>query len=148
MEPNVRKLLAELKATRELLRQAYKRNTYLEERLLLSGSDTEEFILESSEVYMIDPLQLRSLELEKNALSRETAYKFRPKHKELTDEEKLALYDQLKEKIKREGFDKNQPILVMLLRGNGEKDMIRKGHHRLAIAIELKLPLVPVRFVF
>jgi len=58
------------------------------------------------------------------------------------------VYDELKAKIGREEFRRDMPITVMLKRKDGKKDKILQGHHRLSIAIELGLDLVPVRFVY
>lgn len=55
---------------------------------------------------------------------------------------------ELKERMRRDGFDRNYPIEVMLLRNDGMRDQLWQGHHRLDIAIELGFPTVPVRFIF
>ena len=107
-----------------------------------------EFTVASSEVYMICPRQLRESGLELIQRNRENAYRSDRDRKHLSDQERGRLYDELKEKIEREGFRKDMPIMVMLLRDDGQHDKILQGHHRLSIAIELGLEAVPVRFVY
>jgi hypothetical protein len=110
-----------------------------------------DYSVESSEVYMLCPRQLRSLGLELLQRNRDNAYRSHPEHKQLSADERAALYDRLKAKIEREGFRPDMPITIMLLRDDKAddraKDKILQGHHRLSIAIELGLPAVPVRFV-
>ena len=79
--------------------------------------------------------------------TRENAYRSHKKYKRLSDDERAALYDELKNKIEREGFRPDLPITVMLRRTDDMKDKVLQGHHRLSIAIELGLAEVPVRFV-
>ncbi len=104
--------------------------------------------VESSEVYMLSPTYLRELGVELIQRSRDNAYRSHREHKQLSDEERAVLYDELKAKIKREGFRPELPITLMLRRKDDVKDKILQGHHRLSIAIELGLATVPVRFVY
>ena len=71
---------------------------------------------QSSEVYFIDPLQLRRLGLEVTQRNRQNAYGARPENGNEAQTEKTQRYDGLKAKIKREGFRPDKPITVMLLR--------------------------------
>jgi ParB-like chromosome segregation protein Spo0J len=50
--------------------------------------------------------------------------------------------ERLRKKIRKNGFDRNQPIEVVNVKG---KLIIRDGHHRTEAAIREKLPSVPVR---
>ncbi|MGL6339253.1 MAG: ParB/RepB/Spo0J family partition protein, partial [Waterburya sp.] len=50
--------------------------------------------------------------------------------------------ERLRKKIRKNGFDRNQPIEVVDVKG---KLIIRDGHHRTEAAIREKLPSVPVR---
>ena len=107
--------------------------------------------MESSEVYLISPIQLRNLELEQHpARNRNNAYDGNDELAHLTREQKEAKYDTLKHKIQQEGFRWKYPIIIILSRWSEErknkKDYLLQGHHRLQIAIELKLPTVPVSF--
>jgi hypothetical protein len=53
----------------------------------------------------------------------------------------------LKADIFSSGFDSKRPIIVRL-RTNTDPARIADGNHRLAIALELKLDHVPVRFEY
>ena len=106
------------------------------------------YSVQSSEVYEISPQCLRNLRLELKRRTRENAYRSHPNAKELTHVQRAERYDELKEKIRSEGFKSEFPIVVMLVRKNGNKDKILQGHHRLSMAIELGFPTVPVRFVW
>ena len=80
--------------------------------------------------------------------NREKAYGVsHPNGKNKTIEQRLEEYDKLKEAINKNGFSPDKPIIIMLRRKNG-KDKILEGHHRLAIAIDLGLDRVPVKFVY
>ena len=108
--------------------------------------------MESSKVYHISPIYLRSLDIEEDVPGRPRAVHDRENAYEgitrahLTREQKEERYDQLKESIEKDGFNEEYPILIMLRRENNE-DQIYEGHHRLNIAIELGLETVPVRFI-
>jgi hypothetical protein len=58
-----------------------------------------------------------------------------------SDEKRYDRWDTLKTNILTNGFDNKHPILIHL-----DSDNIIDGNHRLAIALELKLDYVPVRF--
>jgi hypothetical protein len=79
---------------------------------------------------------------------RENAYRSHSEFKHQSAEERGSIWDALRAKIAAEGFDSNQPITIQLLRKQGQKDQIKDGHHRLAIAIELGLKEIPIRFLF
>src|SRR5688572_14109422 len=104
--------------------------------------------VESSEIYMLCPRHLRALGIELIQRTRGNAYRSHPECRHMSDEQRGFLYDELKQTIEREGFRSEFPITIMLLRKDGVKDKILQGHHRLSIAIELRLPQVPVRFVY
>lgn len=108
----------------------------------------QKYSVESSEIYLISPEHLRDLGVELIRRTRINAFRSDKGRKHLSDAERAAIYDNLKEKIRREGFLREHPITVMLRRKNDAKDKILQGHHRLSIAIELKLAVVPVRFVY
>ena len=56
----------------------------------------------------------------------------------------LAHLSTVKKDILRDGFDPKHPIIIRL---EGNK-RIADGNHRLAVALELKLDYVPVRFEY
>jgi hypothetical protein len=102
--------------------------------------------IRSSEIYQISPQVLKALGLELMPRSGKKAYSS-PKYSHLSEEQRLGKYEALRESIKNNGFDPKHPIEVMLLRDGGKKDKLFQGHHRLAIAIDLNLLTVPVRFL-
>ena len=79
--------------------------------------------------------------------SRENAYRSHREQKHLSDDERGRHWDELKAGIAANGFDPAKPITIQLLRKNG-KDKIKDGHHRFAIALELGIAEIPVRFLF
>jgi hypothetical protein len=105
----------------------------------------------SSMVYFLSPVTIREMGLEKHRKTRDkcfeshTEYRGRPKEETLVERQKR--WDDLRDSIRLKGFDPRKPILIMLNRKNGNRDQIVQGHHRLAIAIDLQLREVPVRFV-
>ena len=107
-----------------------------------------EFTVMSSATYHIDPRELRRLNLELMQRNRDNAYTSHREYKHLTSEQRAEKYDELKQKIRTEGFNDAFPILIMIVRKNGTEDKILQGHHRLNIAIELNLLAVAVKFVY
>jgi len=106
---------------------------------------------QSSMVYFLDPVAIRKMKLEKHKKTRDKCfeshreYKNRPTLDTLAERQKR--WDDLRDSIAKNGFDPADPITIMLNRGDGDRDRIFQGHHRLAIAIGLQLREVPIRFV-
>ena len=107
------------------------------------GLEKGKWAVESSKLYYISPTHLREISVEKDIRTRDNAYSWVT---DLTEEEKKTKYDDLKQSIQNNGFDRHHPIIIMLKRVNN-RDTIVDGHHRLNIAIELGLETVPVKFV-
>lgn len=105
---------------------------------------------ESSNVYWLEPRRLREDRVEVNEQGSTTGryYDQCPRRGHLPDAERLRLYESLRAHFAERGFSENDAIRLMLNRTDAGKDKIIDGHHRLAIAIELKAPLIPVRFVY
>jgi ParB-like chromosome segregation protein Spo0J len=68
----------------------------------------------------------------------------------------FPIFNDLRNSMLRNGFDSNHPIIVTnaprnrqerLNKINDRPSYIMDGNHRLTIALELKLDLVPVRFL-
>ena len=105
----------------------------------------------SSHVYYISPIHLRNLRVEvsggrRRRRERDNAYEGKEEVQGWTYEQRVERYDQLKESIKKNGFNEEYPLIIMLRREGGQ-DKLFEGHHRLNIAIELGLATVPVRFM-
>ena len=106
---------------------------------------------ESSMVYFLNPLTIRKMGLEKHRKIRDKCFESHPEYrgrpKQVTLAERQKRWDDLRFSIAQNGFDPKQPITIMLNRKDGNRDQIFQGHHRLAIAIDLQLQEVPVKFV-
>ena len=105
----------------------------------------------SSHVYYISPIHLRNLRVEvsggrRRRRERDNAYEGKEEVQGWTYEQRVERYDHLKESIKKNGFNEEYPLIIMLRREGGQ-DKLFEGHHRLNIAIELGLATVPVRFM-
>ena len=73
----------------------------------------------SSKVYYISPSYLRKIGLERRGAGgvgrhRDNAYDGKEETTDLSRAQKEARYDELKESIRVNGFDKDYPILIML----------------------------------
>lgn len=97
---------------------------------------------------MVSTQSIKDAKAYKMLRSRDNAYRSHSEHRAKTDDERAAIYDQLKSMIEREGFDPNSPITIQILRKDGMRDQIKDGHHRFAIALELGIDQIPVRFLF
>ncbi len=80
---------------------------------------------------------------ERNA---QNAYEWTNKRWQMSAEEKHKRWTDLYNSLKNRGFDRNDPILLVLNRCLGVKDQIFQGHHRLGICKELKMKEVAVSF--
>lgn len=99
-----------------------------------------------SNIYHLDPKDIRAMKIERTIKTRENAYSFtNPKYK-MAPEERNMEYSRLFNSIKENGFKDNDPLDIMLCRLSGSKDCVNNGHHRMGIALELGLNKVPVRF--
>ena len=99
----------------------------------------------SSRVYWIPSKSLREMGVELTVRARTNAYRHLSNLTQLQREER---YDALKTSIREKGFLEGNPIIVLLNRPEFGVDMLLQGHHRLNIAIELNIDLVPVRFAY
>lgn len=97
---------------------------------------------------MVSTQSIKDTKAYKVLRSRDNAYRSHSEHKTKSDDERAALYDQFKSTIKCKGFDPKSPITIQILRKNGKRDQIKDGHHRFAIALELGIEKIPVRFLY
>lgn len=99
-----------------------------------------------SNVYHLDPKDIRAMKIERTIKTRDNAYSFtNPKYK-MSLQERSDEYDRIFNSVKNNGFNDEEPIDIMLCRLAGAKDCLNNGHHRMGIAIELGLNRIPVRF--
>lgn len=99
----------------------------------------------SSNIYHMDPAEIRKMKIERSFRTKENAYTFTNPIYRRTDEERIARYENLYNSIKK-GYNDKYPIEIMPLRMVGVKDTVNNGHHRLGIAIECGLNRVAVNF--
>ena len=99
----------------------------------------------SSNIYHMNPMDIRHLKIERNIRTRKNAYIFSNPLYYFDANERKKRYDELYKSMQK-GYDDNFPLDIMLLRMMGIKDTVNQGHHRMGIAVECKLPRVAVRF--
>lgn len=99
----------------------------------------------SSNIYHIDPREIRRMKIERSFRNKNSAYTFSNPLYRYSEAERKKRYETLYESMKK-GYDDNYPIEIMLLRMLGIKDTVNNGHHRMGIALECKLPQVAVNF--
>ncbi len=78
--------------------------------------------------------------------NRENAYQWTNKKWQISRDEANKRYNDLYNSLKKNGYDKNSPMFVMLNRKLGVKDQILQGHHRIGICKEIGLKTVNIAF--
>ncbi len=99
-----------------------------------------------SNVYHVRPRDIRVLKIERTFKTRENAYSFTKSSRRMTRAERDAEYDRIADSIRKDGFRDDNPIDIMLCRLTGAKDCVDNGHHRMGIALDLRLDEIPARF--
>ena len=99
----------------------------------------------SSNIYHIDPREIRRMKIERSFRDKNSAYTFSNPLYRYSESERKKRYEALYNSMKK-GYDDNYPIEIMLLRMLGIKDTVNNGHHRMGIALECNLPQVAVNF--
>ena len=100
----------------------------------------------SSNIYHVRPQDIRDMKIERGIRTRENAYEFsNPKYK-MDDDLRKSTYQELYESMKAKGYDDNHPVDIMLCRNFGVQDTVNQGHHRVGVAVELKLNRMAVEF--
>ena len=100
----------------------------------------------SSNIYHIDPFEIRELKIERNFRTPENAYQFSNPKYQISEDERKKLYNQLKESMQKNGYDDNFPLDIMLCRNLGIQDTLNQGHHRMGVAIDCNIHRVSVMF--
>ena len=106
------------------------------------------FFVTSSHVYRVAPQSIRDAGCEIMVRTEDNAFASSPQLKHLSQAERSERYRQLRAAMEAEGWDWREPLVLQMRRLDDKQDAIVDGHHRLAIAIELQWPTIPVRFVF
>lgn len=100
----------------------------------------------SSNIYHIDPFEIRKKKIERNFRTQANAYQFsNPKYK-MDDAQRVNLYEKLKESMLTNGYNDRYPIDIMLCRILGAQDTLNQGHHRMGVAIDCDIHRISVIF--
>ena len=100
----------------------------------------------SSNIYHIDPFEIRELKIERSFRTPENAYQFsNPKYK-MSENERKKMYNWLKNSMQTKGYDDRFPLDIMLCRNLGIQDTLNQGHHRMGVAIDCNIHRVSVMF--
>lgn len=99
-----------------------------------------------SNVYHIDPKNIRNMKIERTIKTRQNAYSFTNPRYKMSLQERNTEYDRIFNSIKENGFKDDDPIDIMFCRLLGAKDCVNNGHHRIGMALDLGLDEIPVRF--
>lgn len=100
----------------------------------------------SSNIYHIDPFEIRKLKIERSFRTPENAYQFSNPKYQMSEAERIKLYTQLKESMQTKGYDDRFPLDIMLCRNLGIQDTLNQGHHRMGVAIDCNIHRVSVMF--
>lgn len=100
----------------------------------------------SSNIYHIDPFEIREKKIERNFRSKDNAYVFtNPKYK-MTEIDRSNMYERLFESMSKNGYDDRFPIDIMLCRNLGVQDTLNQGHHRMGVAIDCNIHRIALVF--
>ncbi len=99
-----------------------------------------------SNIYHISPQEIREMGLERNIRTKENAYVFSNNKYKIPEEDRQQRYQKLYESLKDNGFNDKYPLDIMICRNMGVKDTLNQGHHRMTIALDLKIDKVSVIF--
>jgi len=104
------------------------------------------FYLRSTQGFSIKLKDILDMGLPRGERNAENAYQFKNKRFYLPPEQAKADYQKLYDSIKKNGYDKSQPLYVMLNRKFGVRDQLLQGHHRIGICKELNIDEVSIAF--
>lgn len=102
--------------------------------------------IESPSVYTVPLKCLYDNHVLRGERNAENAYALTNKRWQMSDEVRHKRWNDLYASIKTHGFDRKDPILVVLNRCLGVKDQLFQGHHRCGICKELGIKEVAVSF--
>ncbi len=96
-------------------------------------------------VYHMDAHDIRRLGLERKIRTHENAYDF--SKWDLPPEQREKQFNELRDSLKKKGFDDKSPLEIMLCRSMGIKDSLQQGHHRMMFCLEMGIDRVAVEFM-
>ncbi len=100
----------------------------------------------SSNIYHIDPFEIRKLKIERSFRTPENAYQFSNPKYMMPESERKKMYNWLKNSMQTNGYDDRFPLDIMLCRNLGIQDTLNQGHHRMGVAIDCNIHRVSVMF--
>lgn len=100
----------------------------------------------SSNIYHMNPQEIRAKGIERNFRTAENAYRFSNPKYQMSDEERRKNYEWLKSSMQQNGFDDRFPLDIMLCRNMGIQDTLNQGHHRMSVALECGIKRIAVEF--
>lgn len=104
------------------------------------------FYIKSTIGFSIKLKDILDMGLPRGERNAENAYQFKNRRYYLPPEQAKADYQKLYDSIKKNGYDKSQPLFVMLNRKFGVRDQLLQGHHRIGICKELNVDEVSIAF--
>lgn len=103
------------------------------------------FKFSSPTIYHTTLTHLRNLHIERGFRNADNAYVISKKWN-ISPEERILKYNQLRASLKEKGFDDKHPISIMLCRRCGIKDSVDDGHHRIGICLENNIERIAIHF--
>jgi len=113
------------------------------ELALVAWNVTRTKAYEEKYIYLMEPRLLSRFIKRRRTRSNSLKSWFEKDGKILTGEEK---WDFLYESIKTHGWDTYQPACLQIR--SGKKVKVANGHHRIGIAFELGLQVIPISFLY
>lgn len=104
------------------------------------------YTLFSSNIYHINPQEIRAKKIERNYRTPENAYCFSNPKYQMSEDERRQTYENLRQSMLQNGFDDRFPLDIMLCRNMGVQDTLNQGHHRMGVALECGIKRVAVEF--
>ncbi len=96
-------------------------------------------------IYRIPLSEIVDKKLARGIRTQENAYQWTNKRWRISQNSAQKRYKSLYRSLKN-GYDRNQPMLILLNRHGGVQDQLLQGHHRLGICQELGISEVSVSF--
>jgi hypothetical protein len=100
----------------------------------------------STNIYHTSPFIIREMSIERNIRTSENAYDISNPKWYLPPQERKKKYNKLYNSMKKNGFNDKFPLEIMLNRSFGVQDTLQQGHHRMCIAMDLKLEKIAIKF--
>lgn len=102
------------------------------------------FISYGTQIYHINPREIRQKRLERNIRTVENAFNWKKFH--WTPEQRRKRLNDLRASVAENGFDDRYPLAICLCRSFGIKDTLHEGHHRMLVCLSLGVARVAVKF--